>query len=110
MTNTFSDLITGHGFERHYARHFKELPDKGIDYRHVYSQPDSNPFLKIDFDNRQIMARITLWESGDCSLEVISFKNGAVMIDEAFKLSMLSEFEEKLVWLIGHMEATSNPH
>ena len=33
MENTFSDLISGQGFERHFNHHFMELPDQGVDYR-----------------------------------------------------------------------------
>ena len=110
MANTFSDLISGNGFERHFNSHFLALPDQGVDYRHVYSAPDINPFLRIDLDNRQNMTRITIWESGQCGLERVSFKGSTPMTSEELQFDSLEAFEAKLLELIQHMKDTRQPH
>jgi len=110
MENTFSDLISGHGFERHFNRHFSELENEGVDYRHVYSGPDNTPFLRIDLDNRQNMTRITIMESGHCRLETVSFKGSTPMTTEDLKFTSLETFEAKLLELIQHMKDTRQPH
>ena len=110
MANTFSDLISGHGFERHLNSHFLGLPDQGVDYRHVYSAPDIEPFLRIDLDNRQNMTRITIKESGHCRLENVSFKGSTPMTTEDLEFTSLEAFEAKLVELIQLMKDTRQPH
>lgn len=110
MENTFTDLISRHGFERYFNRHFVDLPEQGIDYRHVYAGPDNTPFLRIDLDNRQNMARITLEESGHCRLEVVSFKDSTPMKTENLAFDSLPAFEAKLLELIEEMKATRLPH
>jgi len=111
MKNTFSDLISGHGFERHFNNLFLGLSDQGVDYRHVYSGPDITPaFLRIDLDNRQNMTRITIIESGSCRLENVSFKGSTPMTTEDLEFTSLEAFEAKLVELIQLMKDTRQPH
>lgn len=110
MANIFNELISGHGFERHYNRHFTGLSEEGIDVRYVYSQPDTNPFVRIDMDNRQVMSRISLWESGHCDVDVVSFRDGSSMIKDSFEYTSLEEFEAKLLEFIELMRETRNPH
>lgn len=110
MENTFSDLISGHGFERHFNRHLAELEMEGVDYRHVYSAPDTPPFLRIDLDNRQNMTRITIMESGHCRVETVSFKGSTPMTTEELEFKSLEAFEAKLLELIQHMKETRQPH
>lgn len=108
--NPFKELISKSRFQERYDHHFKGLEELGIDYRHVYSQPDDNPFLIVDLDNRQLMARLTQWESGDCEVDIISFRDSSVMVKEAYEFTSLEEYEEKLVWLIQHMRETRISH
>lgn len=110
MANTFSDLISGNGFERHFSSHFQALPDQGVDYRHVYSAPDIEPFLRIDLDNRQNMTRITILESGNCRVENVSFKDSTPMTSEDLEFTSLEAFEAKLLELIQYMKDTRQPH
>ena len=110
MENTFSDLISGNGFERHLNPLFTGLEEEGVDFRHVYSEPDINPFLRIDLDNRQNMTRITIWESGQCGLERVSFSGSTPMTSEELKFDSLEAFEAKLIELIQYMKDTRQPH
>ena len=100
MTNAFNDLISQQGFERLFNRHFSELPDEGVDYRHVYSAPDTPPFLRIDLDNHQSMTRVTIQETGLCRIESMSFKSNAPMTTEELGFTSLEAFEAKLLELI----------
>lgn len=110
MDNTFKDLISGRGFERSLNHYFLNLPDEGVDYRHVYSQADENPFLRIDLDNHRVMSRITQWQSGHCIIETVSFKNSAWLNKDELKFSSMAEFETRLLELIEEMKASRHPH
>lgn len=109
MTDTFTQLILNHGFEQRYGHHLSGLEESGVMCRLAYTHPDENSYLIIDLKNRQIMTRVTLWETGDCEIDTVSFKDSSVISEESFKLNTLEEYEEKLVGLISHMKETINP-
>lgn len=108
--NPFKELISKCRFQERYIQHFQGLEDEGIDYRHVYSQPEDNPYIIVDLDNHQFMARLTLWASGDCEVDVISFKDSSVIVRDAFEYTSLDEYEEKLLWLIQYMRESRVSH
>lgn len=110
MTNTFSDLISNNGFERHLNPIFAGLEQEGVSFRHVYSAPDTSPFLRIDLDNHQNMTRITIWESGQCGIERVSFTGSTPMTTEELQLDSFDAFKAKLLELIQYMKDTIQPH
>lgn len=110
MNTQFNSFISEHGFEEKAKRYFSALSPSGVDYFYAYSLPNDIPCLYIDFDNCTRLSRITLLASGECSIEVISFKNGEQLIHETSELRGINEFEDKLFSLIEYMKASHTLH
>ena len=44
------------------------------------------PSERIDFDNEKFLSRITVWETGECNLEVLDVETGMTILDSDFVL------------------------
>jgi len=110
MNTIFSNFISGHDFDKQQERYFSGLAFSDVDYLYTYSLPCDNPCLRIDFDNCKQLSRITMWESGECDIEVISLTDSTRVIDEVSELKTINEFEDKLLSLIEYMKKTHTLH
>ena len=110
MNSEFNQLISDQNLEKQMSKHLTDLSSSGVDYACLYSKPCDDPCLLIQFDNVQQMSRITLRESGECTVEVISMRNSELVINETLKLKTMAEFEDRLVNLIEHMKETHKLH
>jgi len=110
MKTIFTDLISGHDFDRQLDHYFDNLSSSDVDYLYAYSKPGDNPCLIIDFDNCIQVSRITLWESGECDIEAIALTGSTKIIGETSELKTIGEFEDKLLSLIEYMKRTQTIH
>lgn len=114
MKTVFTDLISGQNFERKLDHYFGDLSSSKVNYIYLFStpcnDPDDDPCLRIDFDNLNRFSRLTLWESGKCHIESMTFKNSTKTMNEESELSSLEEFEDKLFSLIAHMKDSHQLH
>jgi hypothetical protein len=64
-------MISGREFDRVRAR-LKALFDLSkISYTITYCRPTDNSAMRLDFDSDRHIGRITLWESGACTIEIL---------------------------------------
>lgn len=110
MKSIFSHFISEHGFDNQLEHYFSTLALSNVGYLYTYSSFCNTPCLRIDFDNCKQLSRITIWESGECNIEVISIKNSTRMIDESSKLKTIGEFEDKLLSLVEYIKMTDTLH
>ena len=110
MNTIFSNLISGHDFDKQRERYFSGLALSDVDYLCAYSLPCDNPCIRIDFDNSKQLSRITIWESGECDIEAISLTDSTRVFDEISELKTIGEFENKLLSLIEYMKMTQTLH
>lgn len=110
MNSVFRKLISERDFEKQAGHFFASLENTNTDYLYVFSLDRDNPCLMIDFDNCRQLSRITMSKSGQCDIEVVSFKDSAQLIHESYELRSLGEFEDKLLSLIAYMKASETLH
>ena len=48
----------------------------------AYGDPTSEPALRLDFETDDAIGRVTLWESGECDMEVSDTRRGADLLSE----------------------------
>lgn len=61
------------------------------------SLPSDNSSARVDLDTGTAMARITIWQSGSCDMEVLDVNSGNTVFQKHVELSKFDELEEKAI-------------
>ncbi|WAC18897.1 hypothetical protein OVA24_16825 [Luteolibacter sp. SL250] len=91
---SFTELVSRRGFERYQDALIARWKAHRIDYRLTYGLLASKPAMHMDFDTAQAVGRVSLWESGECDLEVLDAESGNHLLLEHHEFSTPEEFFE----------------
>lgn len=71
---------------------------------HIF-QPTDNEYycLKIDFDSKNYLARLTLWDNKSIYLEAMDFNSSENFINENYSFSKLKELLKKVSMFINQL-------
>jgi hypothetical protein len=92
LPESFSDLISGRGFDRFQTGLIARWRAHRIGYDLNYGRPTSKPSMTLDFTTNQGVGRVTLWESGECDLEVLDCATGGHLLEEHHEFANPNEF------------------
>ncbi len=98
--NTFHRLITGREFESYLADNEGYFEKVGIEFSHKYCEPTDNSALVIDFDTKKYIARITVWESGECDIEALYSTKEGQALNEHYEFKVVDDFYNKISELV----------
>jgi hypothetical protein len=79
---TFPELISGREFERFQSGLEARFEANRIDYKLTYGEPTAKPAMWMDYETDSAIGRVTLWESGECDMEVLEAKSGEDLLRE----------------------------
>lgn len=89
---SFSDLITRRGFDQYQSGLVARFKARGIGYSVIYGEPTQKPAMWLDFETDDAIGRVTLWESGECDLEVLDATTGCDLLREHHQFKTTEEF------------------
>lgn len=89
---TFHNLISGRGFDRYQPGLISRWRAFRIGYSLSYGKPTAKPSLCLDYESENAIGRVTLWESGECDLEVMDVATGADFLREHHDFTTPHEF------------------
>lgn len=58
----------------------------------TYGEPTSKPSMSLDFETDDAIGRVTLWESGECDMEVLDAATGGDLLREHHEFKTTEEF------------------
>lgn len=88
-SDSFEELVTERGFDRYQSGLVVRFQAYRLEYKLSYGEPTAKPCLWMDFSSERTrtIGRVTLWESGECDLEVIDSKSGDDILRETHSFS-----------------------
>ena len=89
---SFPDLISGRGFERYQSGLVARFKAHRIRYSVTYGEPTPKPAMWLYFGTDAAIGRITLWESGECDMEVLDVTTGGDLLREHHEFKTTKEF------------------
>ena len=89
---SFSELISGRGLERYQDGLRSRFRAHRIGYSVVYGEPTSKPAMWLDFETTEAIGRVTIWESGECDMEVVDATTGEDLLREHHFFDSTDEF------------------
>jgi len=89
---TFPELVSGHQFDRYQTGLISRWRARSIGYELTYGTPTAKSAMWLDFTTDQAIGRVTLWESGECDMEVIDCATGGDILREHFDFKSSEEF------------------
>jgi len=78
----FTELVSQRGFERYQDALIARWKAHRINCSLTYGLLGSNPAMHMDFETDQAVGQVSLWESGECDLEVIDAESGCHLLLE----------------------------
>jgi hypothetical protein len=103
-------MMTGYGLEtvEKWAR--KKMPKDWAQLGPMltWSPPSANKSLRIDFDADHRVGRITLWEDGSSSAEVISVSDDNVTYDVHFENVDVFRLDEVFADFFAHLKTNDS--
>ncbi|MCG8599269.1 MAG: hypothetical protein MI807_03915, partial [Verrucomicrobiales bacterium] len=89
---TFHALISGRAFDRYQDGLRARFKAHKIGYSVTYGEPTSKPAMWLDFDTPEAIGRATVWETGECDLEVLDPVTGEDLFREHHEFQLPEEF------------------
>lgn len=89
---SFPDLISDRGFERFQTGLVARFRAHGISYSVTYGEPTQKTAMWLDFETDDAIGRVTLWESGECDMEVLDATTGGDLLREHHDFKTTEEF------------------
>jgi hypothetical protein len=89
---SFPDLISGRGFERFQTGLVARFRAHRISYSVTYGEPTQKTAMWLDFETVDAIGRVTLWESGECDMEVLDATTGGDLLREHHDFKTTKEF------------------
>lgn len=81
-------------FEKWFQTMKQEIKNVGYQIETTKISTSEGDCIKIDFDSESKMARITLWDLNQCSLEIIDIDSGSTVFDELLEIHSSSDFDK----------------
>ena len=87
--DSFEELVTERGFDRYQSGLVARFRAYRLKYELSYGEPTAKACLWMDFSSEKThtIGRVTLWESGECDLEVIDAESGDDILRETHSFS-----------------------
>ena len=109
--NPLTELISRRGFDRYQPDLISRFRAYGISYELTYGRSTEKSAMWLDFEDHIHDARITVWESGECELEVLETATGTIVKQEHHQLKNETEFHRLVTRLVLFMKETEGlPH
>lgn len=89
---SFPELISGRKFEVYQVGLVSRWRAHRIGYEVTYGEPTAKPAMWLDFTTDQAIGRVTLWESGECDMEVLNSITGEDILREHHEFKSSEEF------------------
>ncbi|MEO6473605.1 hypothetical protein [Luteolibacter sp.] len=89
---SFPDLISGRGFDSYQSGLVARFKAHRIDYSVTYGAPSPKSAMWLDFETDDAIGRVTLWESGECDMEVLDATTGGDLLREHYEFKTTEEF------------------
>ena len=89
---TFPELITGRKFDQFQSGLEARFEANRIDYKLTYGEPTAKPAMWMDYETTSAIGRVTLWESGECDMEVLDAESGDELLRETHTFPNADEF------------------
>jgi hypothetical protein len=67
-----------------------------FDYQLTYCKPSNNSAMLLDFSYKDLIGRMTVWESGECDLEVTEKETGKSILWKHYQLNDEGAFHQLL--------------
>lgn len=91
-----SELIRNRSFDRYQDGLESRFAAYKFKYQLTYCEPSDNSALRIDFGYKNQEGRMTVWETGECDLEVLDSKAGQNVLWKHYQLKNEDEFHHML--------------
>ncbi len=92
----FSKLISGREFDDFINSKTEFFHNLEIEFSYKYCVPTDNSALVLDFDTTKYIARITVWESGECDIEALYTSKEGQVLDEHYEFTSVEDFYDKI--------------
>jgi hypothetical protein len=89
---SFIDLVSRRGFDRYQDALITRWQAHRINYSLSYGPSTAKSGMYMDFGTDQAVGRVSLWESGECDLEVLDAESGNHLLLEHHEFTSLEEF------------------
>lgn len=101
------NLISGRNFDRFQPSLELRFTAYQLQYVLTYCEPSDNSAMRLDFETKKLIGRVTVWESGHCEMEVINIKSGKQAFYEHHQCNNEIEFHKTLARLVVYMRDAS---
>ncbi|MHC5728836.1 MAG: immunity protein TriTu family protein [Nostoc sp.] len=98
-----TNLISGRNFDRFQPGLESRFAAYRLEYVLIYCEISDNPAMRLDFETSKLLGRVTVWESGDCDMEVIDIASGEYVFLEHHQFSNELEFHKTYPKLVVFM-------
>jgi len=98
-----AELISGRGFDQYQGGLRSRFGAYQLVYELTYCRPTDNPAMRLDFESRLHIGRVTVWESGGCHLQVLEIVSGDTALEERHQLESEREFHQVYPRLTEYM-------
>ena len=79
---TFPELITGRKFDLFQSGLESRFVANRVGYKLTYGESTAKPAMWMDYETDFAIGRVTLWESGECDMEVLDAESGYDLLRE----------------------------
>lgn len=92
QTQPLSELIRNRGFDRYQGGLDSRFRAYKFEYQLTYGEPSDNSAMYVDFAYQNQQGRMTVWESGECDLEVLDSQTGQNILCKHYELKEERDF------------------
>lgn len=89
---TFPELITGRKFDLFQSGLEARFNENRIGYKITYGEPTAKPVMWMDYETDSAIGRVTLWESGECDMEVVDAESRIDLLRETHTFPNVDAF------------------
>jgi hypothetical protein len=96
QTYPLSNFIRNRLFDRYQDGLESRFAAYKFKYQLTYCEPSNNSAMNLDFEYKKPAGRMTVWESGECDLEVMEMETNKSILWKHYQLSDEKAFHELL--------------
>jgi hypothetical protein len=91
-----TNLIRNRSFDRYQDGLESRFAAYRFDYKLSYGELSDNSAMLLDFEYKKLIGRMTVWESGECYLEVLEIETSKSILSRHYQLSDERSFHQLL--------------
>jgi hypothetical protein len=97
------NLISGGGFNRFQPGLESRFGAYRLRYVLTYCEPTDNSAMRLDFETMKLLGRVTVWESGECDMEIVNIDSGEYVFREHHQFNNEMEFHRTFPRFVIYM-------